>query len=68
MSHLRLILHGKAAGRDPIRQAVRQVRDDGHRLEVRVTYEAWDSVRFAKEAAADGVDTVWPQTAPLAGR
>ena len=23
MSHLRLILHGKAAGRDPIRQAVK---------------------------------------------
>ena len=58
MSHLRLILHGKAAGRLSVRQAVKQIRADGHRLEVRVTYEAGDSVRFAKEAAADGVDTV----------
>lgn len=58
MSHLRLILHGKAAARPPIRQAVEQVRADGHRLDVRVTWEAGDAVRFAKEAAADGVDTV----------
>lgn len=58
MSHLRLILHGKAADREPIREAVKQIRAAGHKLEVRVTYEAGDAPRFAKEAAADGVDTV----------
>lgn len=58
MSYLRLILHGKAAQREPIREAVNTVRDEGHRVEVRVTWEAGDAVRYAKEAAADGVDTV----------
>ncbi len=58
MSHLRLILHGKAAGREPVRQAVQEIRAEGHRVEVRVTWEAGDTVRFAGEAAADGVDTV----------
>ncbi|MDJ0842233.1 MAG: lipid kinase YegS [Acidobacteriota bacterium] len=56
--HLRLILHGKAAGVPEIRQAVDAVRRRDHRLEVRVTWEAGDAVRFAREAAADGVDTV----------
>ena len=56
--HLRLILHGKAAGVPEIRQAVEAVRNRGHRLDVRVTWEAGDSIRYAKEAAADGVETV----------
>jgi lipid kinase YegS len=56
--HLRLILHGKAAARPEIRKAVETVREDGHRIDVRVTWEAGDSALYAKEAAAQGVDTV----------
>lgn len=55
---LRLVLHGKAAGRPEIRAAVEAVRADGHRVDVRVTWEAGDTQRYAKEAAAQGVDTV----------
>ncbi len=56
--HLALVLHGKAAGRPEVRAAVESVRADGHRVDVRVTWEAGDAVRFAKAAAAEGVDTV----------
>ena len=56
--HLRLVLHGKASGRPEVRAAVEAVRADGHRVDVRLTWEAGDAVRLAKEAAADGVDTV----------
>lgn len=55
---LRLILHGKAAARPEVRTAVGQVREDGHRVDVRVTWEAGDSVRFAREAVEVGVETV----------
>jgi len=56
--HLRLVLHGKAAGRPEIRKAVETVREDGHKVDVRVTWEAGDSQLYAKEAAAQGVDTI----------
>jgi lipid kinase YegS len=56
--HLCLVLHGKAAGRPEIREAVGTVRNDGHRIDVRVTWEAGDTQRYAKEAAAQGVDTI----------
>ena len=56
--HLCLILHGKAATRPEVRTAVETVRGDGHRIDVRVTWEAGDSALYAKEAAAQGVDTV----------
>lgn len=56
--HLRLVLHGKAATRPEVRAAVEAVREAGHRVEVRVTWEAGDSARYAQEAAAQGVDTV----------
>lgn len=50
---IRLILHGKAA-RDPrVRDAVSAVRADGHAVEVRVTWEAGDASRMAREAVAD---------------
>ena len=55
---LRLVLHGKAAGRPEVRQAVEAVRADGHQIDVRVTWEAGDTQRFAKEAVAQGVDTI----------
>lgn len=50
---IRLILHGKAA-RDPrVREAVGAVRADGHVVDVRVTWEAGDAGRFARDAVAD---------------
>lgn len=54
----RLILHGKAAMRDDVREAVRVVRDQGGQVEVRVTWESGDAVRFATEAVKCGVDVV----------
>ncbi len=56
--HIRLILHGKAAGRPEVRSAVEAVRADGHRVEVDVTWEAGDSERMAARAVADEVDSV----------
>jgi len=58
MSTIRLILHGKAAARPPIRAAVGTLREQGVDLEVRVTWEAGDSQRLAAEALKDGVSTV----------
>ncbi|WP_299483560.1 lipid kinase YegS [uncultured Roseibium sp.] len=60
--HLRLILNGKSAARNDVRTAVSAVRAMGHTVSVRVTYEAGDTERLAKEAlrdqAADEIDTL----------
>ena len=52
---IRIILHGKAAGVDAIRDAVLALRHEGHTIEVRVTWEAGDTIRMAQEAVRDGV-------------
>ena len=50
---VRIILHGKAA-RDPrVRTAVQALRQDGHRIEVRVTWEPGDAARLTAEAVAE---------------
>ena len=54
----RLILNGKSAGDDDLRDAVRTLRDDGIALDVRVTWEDGDAERYVAEAINDGVDTV----------
>lgn len=54
----RLILNGKSAGDEDLREAVRTMRDDGIALDVRVTWEDGDAERYVAEAIADGVDTV----------
>jgi len=56
----RLIVHGgKAGARDAeLRRAVDAVRAAGHELEVRVTWEAGDARRLAREAARERVDTL----------
>ena len=54
----RLILNGKSAGNDAVRDAVAMLRDSGVRLDVRVTWEHGDGERYVAEAIADGVDTV----------
>lgn len=53
-----LVLHGKAALRDDVRAAVRAVRDEGFPVDVRVTWEGGDALRFASQAARDGVGLV----------
>jgi lipid kinase YegS len=54
----RLIVNGKSAGDPDLREAVRQVRDGGQELDVRVTWEGGDATRYARQAARDGVDVV----------
>ncbi len=55
---MRLIVNGKAASDPLLRPAISQIRDKGHQLEVRVTWEAGDAARYASEAAREGVDVV----------
>jgi lipid kinase YegS len=54
----RLILNGKSAGNDPLRDAVAQMRRRGIALSVRVTWEEGDAERYVAEAIGDGVDTL----------
>lgn len=56
--HWRLILNGKSAGNEAVREAVATMRRQGVQLDVRVTWESGDGGRYVAEAIADGVDTV----------
>lgn len=55
---IRLIVHGKAAGRPDLRAAVGALRSEGHHIEVRVTWEGGDSLRLAREAVQEEVSTI----------
>lgn len=55
---LRLIINGKSAGDPALRAAVEQIREVGHKLDVRVTWEAGDAKRYAEEAVNEGIDVV----------
>ncbi len=55
---LRIILNGKKADLPGIRQAVAAVRKDGHKVGVRVTWEAGDAACFAAEALEDDIDVI----------
>lgn len=52
----RLILHGKQAEFPALREEVARLREAGHLVDVRVTWERGDAARYAREAAADGVE------------
>lgn len=54
----RLIINGKSAANDDLRNAVAMMRGRGVALDVRVTWERGDGERYVTEAIADGVDTV----------
>lgn len=54
----RLILNGKSAGDEPLRDAVAAMRAQGIALSVRVTWESGDAERYVAEAITDGVDSV----------
>ena len=49
---VRLLLHGKAALHESLRQAVLRLREAGHDIEVQVTWEAGDAERFAAALVA----------------
>ncbi len=50
---IRIILNGKKAGLEPVRQAIFTAREQGV-VEVRVTWEGGDAERLVKEAANEG--------------
>ncbi|MFC3813423.1 lipid kinase YegS [Lysobacter sp. GCM10012299] len=54
----RLILNGKSAGDDDLRDAVTAMRDRGIALDVRVTWEHGDASRYVEEAIETGVDCI----------
>jgi len=54
----RLILNGKSAGNDDLRDAVGHWRGQGVQLEVRVTWEEGDAERYVAEAIDQGVDVI----------
>lgn len=58
MTTAMLIINGKKAGIPAIREAVKTIRDDGHDLQVRVTWEYGDGLRYVTEAAALKVNIV----------
>lgn len=62
MSSLRLILNGKSASEPRVREAVATLRAEGHRVEIRVTWEAGDVERLTAEALVDAasgaIDTI----------
>lgn len=53
-----IILNGKSAGNDTLRQAVNLLRDEGMDIQVRVTWEKGDAQRYVDEAVALNVATV----------
>jgi lipid kinase YegS len=53
-----LILNGKKAGQADIRQAVNTLRDAGHQLDVRVTWEAGDIDRYIDESCGRNLERV----------
>lgn len=55
---LMLIMHGQRADNDALRHLVSWVRDKGHAIDPRVTWERGDGIRFAREGAERGVDAV----------
>ena len=53
MARIRIVLHGKAAGDSRVRAAVHTLRQSGHVVEVRVTWEPADAARLTAEAIAE---------------
>ncbi len=58
MTTATLIINGKKAGQPDIRQAVYELRERGYDLQVRVTWEYGDGLRYVQEAGELGFDRV----------
>lgn len=54
----RLIINGKSAQIPEVREAVDALRENGHALDVRVTWEGGDGMRLVREAADQGVSRI----------
>jgi len=55
---IRIILNGKKADNEDIRDAVSRLRGEGYQIEVRVTWEHGDARRMVIEASRDSVERV----------
>ncbi len=55
---IRIILNGKKASMEEIREAVSILREESYAIEVRVTWEYGDAVRFVKEASREGIERI----------
>lgn len=53
-----IILNGKGAGNDELREAISTLREEGFDIAVRVTFESGDALRYVEEAIALGATTV----------
>lgn len=53
-----VMVNGKSAADELLRQAIYRLRDEGYQIEVRVTWEYGDISRFLEEACRIGADTV----------
>lgn len=53
-----MILNGKNAGDETLREAITLLRDEGIDIQVRVTWEKGDAERYVQEAVQLGVETV----------
>nr|WP_299246300.1 lipid kinase YegS [uncultured Halomonas sp.] len=51
----RLIINGKSSQVPELREAVKALRKEGYDLQVRVTWELGDGLRYAQEACREGV-------------
>jgi len=56
MARVRLILNGNHANDDAVREAVQTLRQRGHEIETRVTWEAGDASYFAASGARKGME------------
>ncbi|WP_262927281.1 lipid kinase YegS [Phytohalomonas tamaricis] len=55
---IRLILNGKSAGEPEVREAVKCIRHGDVDLEVRVTWEDGDVIRFIEETHGSGIERI----------
>ena len=55
---IRLVLNGKSSGNEVVRSAIYAMREQGHQIEVRVTWEFGDAARYVEEAVDDKADVV----------
>ncbi len=62
MANIRLILNGKSSGDQRVHRSVTEIRERGHQVSVRVTWEADDMRRLMNEALEDAakghIDTI----------
>lgn len=56
--HLTFVVHGARADRPELRHVVSWVRERGHAVDVRVTWDTGDGIHLAAEAADRGTDVV----------